>query len=184
MFTEHDGDDDYREFVRSVTDADCLDSPDRGDRDWRDVAVNFALDRSTAEWVWFGEQDFIIPPDWRWPDFTADAYGWQEHDDRWHPSCLFVRRRVIDRTRRYFGNVPVDHFYAFGREVAAQTPIEPLAPGFEHLQGTSQNHYLIEAGIEQGIFAPARFRRYLADCLAVSVPLHPEWVAHAKGALP
>jgi hypothetical protein len=176
VFTDHAGED-ISGWVRSVLDATCLDSPPVRE-DWRDTAVNHALDHSDAEWVWFTEQDFLITdPDRFWTQtvWAEKPLGWQEHDDRWHPSCLFVPRSVIDKTSRYFGTVPVDHFYAFGQEVNAISPIQILQGGFEHLQGTSQNHWLIDSGIDQGVFKRDRFRRYLADCLAADVPLHPGW---------
>ena len=121
VFTEHAGPD-LSPFVRSVfPDVTFIEA--RGEGDWRDVAVNAALDRSTAEWVWFTEQDLIAGP---WPDLTADAYGFPEGNGRWHPASLFVRRSIIDRTRRYFGTPPVDHFWMFSQELDALTTVQPL----------------------------------------------------------
>src|SRR3990167_1402006 len=69
--------------------------------DWRDAAVNAALNVSDAEWVWFTEQDFFVhdPYFWKLVDsfhVHADAIGVRE-DVRWHPCCLFVRRDNIER---------------------------------------------------------------------------------------
>jgi hypothetical protein len=156
--------------------VECFDSPDRGDRDWRDVAVNAALDRSDATHVWFTEQDWFGRL-----DFVGDAVGFKENDeDRWHPANLYVSRALIERTSRYFGPDPVDHFTKFGAELDALTTVRHLAPGYEHLQGLSQNHYLTDHGIDAGVFKRERYRRYLADCLASSVPLHPRWVENAR----
>lgn len=175
-FTPHAGPD-YSAFVRETVDAEFIDTDPLGD--WRDVAVNAALDRSTAEWVWFTEQDFrILTPEF-WPALTEGAYGWQEHDDRWHPSSLFVRRSWIDQTSRYFGPDPVDHFYRFGRELERLTPIQPLS-GFSHMQGLSHNHFLIDTGQEAGLFKRDEFDAYLRECLGLSVPLHPGWVERAQ----
>lgn len=176
VFTEHDGAD-YRAFVAAnFPEAECFDSPPRGDHDWRDVAVNAGLDRSTAPWVWFTEQDFIIRPGF-WEQVAGlvshDAIGWHEGaEERWHPSCLFVRRSAIDATDRYFGPVPVDHFTLFGRQLR---DVAEITGSFEHLQGTSQNHWLIDTGEDAGVFRRERFRAYLRDSLAVTVPIHPEW---------
>jgi hypothetical protein len=180
VFTDHHGPD-MSAFIRETTDAIFLDSH-VGGGDWRDAAVNMALDVSDARFVWFTEQDFLITdPSRFWGQvINAPVIGWQEHDDRWHPSSLFVRRDIIDRTRRYFGPDPVDHFYAFGKELEALSPIVRLEGGFEHLQGTSQNHSLIARGEDEGIFKRDRFRRYLADSLEAQVPLHPGWVAEAR----
>jgi hypothetical protein len=188
VFTEHDGPD----YTGFVTDAmgpgiECFWSPPRGNRDWRDVAVNAALDRSDAEWVWFTEQDFLItqPGAFFWRvNFLGqfahvDAMGWREIP-RWHPSCLFVRRSAIEQTDRYFGPEPIDHFFGFGAQLAPYDLVQRggLGGAFEHLQGVSQNDWLRhEAGTldTPGIFNRERFAQYLADCLEVTVPLHPLW---------
>lgn len=178
VFTDHHGPD-MSGWVREVTDATFIDSHVSGG-DWRDAAVNQALDRSDAERVWFTEQDFLIGEGfWEQVD-DSPVIGWQEHDERWHPSSLFVDRALIERTRRYFGPDPVDHFYAFGKELEALSPIKRLEGGFEHLQGTSQNHSLIDRGVDDGVFKRDRFRRYLAASLEAEVPLHPGWSERAR----
>lgn len=179
-FTEHDGFD-YSGFVREAMADDnvtFLDSYRSIDRDWRDQAVNDALNLSTAEWVWFTEQDFFITDPSRFWDeveglhFTNDAMGWMEPGGRWHPSCLFVRRSAIEETPRYFGPVPVDHFWTFGRQLL----VWHLTPGrWEHMQGLSQNHYLVDNDIVPGRFREDVFAKYIATSLLVSVPLHPDW---------
>ena len=163
--------------------------PDYSDgRDWRDTAVNAALDRSDAEWVWFTEQDFLVrQPDVFWwavdvCDVRDTAFGIREHGTgRWHPACLFARREVINQTERYFGGDPVDHFYRFGSQLGPVRPM-PILPDcdFEHLAGTSQNHFLIDRGESVGVYHPERFRRYLADCLEAGVPLEPTWAERAR----
>lgn len=186
---------DYRDFVREqMADiAECFDSPPLDGRDWRDVAVNAALDRSDAEWVWFTEPDFFITdPEEFWvgelapggPDPTVlrirlprdpVALGWKEHNPRWHPSSLFVRRWAIDRTARYFGPVPIDHFYTFGVELTAMGDVLYLVPTtYEHLQGLAHNHYLADTG-QPVTFHPERFVQYLRDCLLADVTLDPRW---------
>ena len=183
VFTQHDGRD-LSPWVRANL-PDVEFPPTFVDIDWRNGAVNAALQHSSAEWVWFTEQDFFIrqpEPFWELVDFGEKwlgAIGFREPVSlRLHPACLFVRRDVIDRTRRYFGPDPVDHFYAFGEEVIsiAQPRILYLKQVlFEHLQGTSQNHWLIDNGEDVGVFRRGRFRMYLWDCLAAGVPLEPGW---------
>lgn len=191
MFTENmqDGPVDYSPWVREQLGniAECFDSPPTQGRDWRDVAVNAALDRSTAEWVWFTEQDFLIhEPERFWRVVyirTFDmAVGWQEHDKRWHPSCMFVRRTAIEKTTRNFGPVPIDHFWMFGAEIESLFGWEHLENDidFEHLQGLSQNHYLVDQGIDAGVFNRPRFREYLTDCLESGVPLDQRWADRAQ----
>lgn len=186
MFTEHAGPVDYSGWVRDVLDATFLDSPDRGQRDWRDVAVNAALDASTAEWVWFTEQDLIVTNGadfWgQWERCIARGRALVIPDDngRFHPAHLLIPRPLVERTTRYFGPVPVDHFYAFSRELFALTrPVNALRTGYRHMQGVSHNHHLMDRD-EPPNFRRDEFRAYLADSLRVSVPLHPQWVWRAQ----
>lgn len=183
VFTDHDGPVDYRDFVRwALPDVTCVDSPERHHRDWRDVAVNHALTLSDAEYVWFTEQDFLITDPtlfWERMDLVRRVLGFRD-ETRWHPASLLVQRRLIDRTLRYFGPDPVDHFYTFSRELDELTLVDQLPTScFEHLQGLSQNHHLIDNDIDAGVFKRERFRQYLRDCLAVH-PLQPQWAANAR----
>lgn len=182
-FTEHDGLD-YQEFVINAMKPDDMKfvwSNRRPDQDWRDGAVNGALSLSDAEWVWFTEQDLIITdPRFWWVTHgitDMDVIGWHENNEtRWHPSCLFVRRSAIDRTGYHFGVTKHgDHFAQFSDELPEGYRIRPLF--FEHLQGLTQNHWLVDSGqAPTGIFNEARFRQYLRDCMEVTVPLDPGWV--------
>ena len=178
VFTEL-GEADYRPFLRSVLPAECHDSPPVG-RDWRDTAVNYALDRSRAERVWFTEQDFTITdPALFWPQTDGPVVGIDAGDGRpFHPACLFVDRAVIERTSRYFGTPPVDHFYTFGRELPE--PHRYIEGGWTHRQGTSQNHTLIERGIDEGVYRRAEFRDYLRASLEADVPMEPRWIESAR----
>lgn len=179
---------DYRAFVRDqIGDiAECFDSPDPGSRDWRDVAVNAALDRSDAEWVWFTEQDFFVKDPARfWGSVighelngNAAAIGFWDTVGRWHPASLFVSRRAIDQTPRYFGPEPNDHFVTFTRNFRAYIGALP-SDSFEHLAGLSYNHELVDRG-QTVTYNPDRFHEYLRDCLRSGVPLHPEWQRRAE----
>ena len=179
VFTAHGGTD-LSGFVRGNLDATFCESADRDD--WRDGAVNGALESSDAEWVWFTEQDFLVTEAF-WASVAAarsQAIGFVESDSgRWHPACLFVRRAAVEQTSRYFGPEPVDHFYRFGRELERVTRLSPIT-GYEHLQGVSQNHALLDRGETAGLWRMDRFRAYLVDCLAADVPLHPGWAERAR----
>ena len=179
VFTHQEGEDYSRFVAETLGDlAECYDSPPP-QLDWRYTAVNFALDKSDAEYVWFTEQDFFVTDPSFWDELTGDAAGWLE-SDRWHPSSLWVKRALIEQTTRYFGTPPVDHFWQFGGELEALTPIHEIKSGFRHMQGVSHNHYLIHAGIEDGIFRRDQFREYLRASLRAGVPLHPIWEAEAR----
>jgi hypothetical protein len=184
VLTAHDGTD-YGTWLRQTLHemgVHVLDSPDGPD--WRDAAVRHALTHSDAEWVWFTEQDFLVR-DGFWDamnDAMADrvVLGFLE-GDRWHPASLLVRRESIDATSRYFGPDPVDHVWTFGRELEAIATVRELPHGsYEHLRGTTQNHYLIDQHRNDGVFRRDRFRDYLRDCLAAGVVLHPNWADTAR----
>lgn len=185
VLTEHAGRD-ISGFIRHAI-GDLAYVMEPGPGEWRDAAVNAALDLSTSQWVWFTEQDFLIhEPERFWDAVRSgerfEAVGWRD-ETRWHPSCLFVRRAAIEATSRYFGPEPVDHFVTFSRELRGVYDLEAdLHRGldFEHLQGLSENHRLIEAGIDAGVFRRDRFREYLRDCLAAGVELEPAWRATAE----
>jgi hypothetical protein len=187
VFTDHPGRDLSGWVRQNFPTVRFLDSPPIPPKgDWRDIAVNAALDISDAEWVWFTEQDFFIHDPrnfWDFVDYVAErwpAIGFREPiSNRWHPACLFVRRDAIDQSRRYFGPDPVDHFFAFGAELPKVREFS-LDGTAEHLQGLSQNHSLIDAGESVGVFKRSRFREYLRECLAADVPLEYDWAENAK----
>lgn len=179
VLTELEGPTDYSGWLREHTPGvTFLDSPPTDGRDWRDVAVNAALDASDARRVCFLEQDVTVhwwPPDW------LPLVGWDAEDGRpFHPSALWADRRLIDRTARYFGPEPVDHFCAFGRDLAAiQRPFYLHRSDVSHMQATTESQMLIGLG-QRPKFHPERFAAWLTDCLAADVPLHPEWEARAR----
>lgn len=192
------GEVDYRELVESdlAGVADFYDATERGGRDWRDVAVNLALNNSDADWVWFTEQD-LLPHDETLllnleRALLVDTPVGRREDDRWHPSCLLVQREAIERTSRYFGPEPVDHFHTFGRELSknGDAPLDLVRLGVErdvdyvHLQGLSQNHQLIELGRYDQVFRPDKLAAYLAQArFATDVELHPTWIEQVNGFL-
>lgn len=184
VFTEHDGPDRSGWLRANFRDVTFLDSPDRGARDWRDVAVNAALDRSTADEVWFTEQDFeVTDPDVFWPQVRRPVAGIPEDGGRLlHPACIFADRSVIDATARYFGPDPVDHFGSFGQELAIDmTPIAFITGGFRHYRAISEGQYLMSIG-QPPRFHPELYHDWLTRSLAADVPLEPGWAALARAA--
>lgn len=188
-FSPMPGSDDWRDQLRPLLAADdvtCLDTRWEDGADWRDAAVNAALNVSEAAWVWFTEQDFhIVEPDNFWRTVyahleCADAIGVRA-DTRWHPCSLFVHRDAVEATSRYFGSDPVDHFYRFGKELEAKAArfvnIDAFWPyTYNHMQGLSHNFHLVRRG-EEVTFKPDEFARYLWACRHSGVPLVPEWTA-------
>jgi hypothetical protein len=180
VFTEHDGPDRSGWLRANFGDVTFLDSPDRGSRDWRDVAVNAALDRSTAGEVWFTEQDFLITDPAVFWSAVQSVSGIPEYGGRaLHPACIFAPRDLIDRTSRYFGPDPVDHFGVFTDELAALSPLTVLDRGWSHYRAISEGQYLMSIG-QPPKFHPELYREWLARSLAADVPLEPTWEALAR----
>jgi hypothetical protein len=177
MLTQYEGD--YSSWLRAnCPEVEFIDAPEG--EDWRDAAVNAALDESTAEHVWFTEQDFFITDEKFW-EAEGSVVGFNANDGRFlHPASIFADRDLIDRTARYFGPSPVDHFFSFGVELCRMVTPTILTEGFVHLQGTTQNHFLIGRGEDAGVFKRERFRDYLRDCLSANIPLHCDWVVGAE----
>jgi hypothetical protein len=189
-FTDHDGHD-YSGFVRSVFDATYVETHAGSGEDWRNVAVNAALEQSDSEFVWFTEQDlFFISPSsfWTIAEWVIyrrfDGFGWHENgEDRFHPSSLLVRRDLIDASSRDFAvGSEGDHFARFSHELDRETTSMVVGqPGiYEHLQGLTQNHWLIDSGITEGRFKEERLRQYITDSLEADVPLDPLWASNGR----
>lgn len=198
-FTEHHLDRDYSSYVRFMlmgADVTFVNAPREDGRDWRDTAVNLCLDTVEGEWVWFMEQDLLVHDD-HWFRRTlsglqsSGAIGYRDRGStRWHPSCMVVRRDIVERTGRYFGPDPVDHFHAFGLEVEAIAPFADLSEhlsqavefgtfgDFVHIGGLSRNHQLVSEGEYGRVRRPDEHARYLAACL--NVECHPRWRAEAE----
>ena len=194
-FSPHPGRLDYRDFVREELahlDVDLIYPEVPGGRDWRDVAVNAALDVSDAGWVWFTEQDFDPDPQlWLYVRVgMRDGYeviGLRQ-DGRWHPCCLFVRRALVELTPRYFGPEPVDHFYAFGRKVTELVaPLELPFRLYRHQAGLSRNHQLLDLHQYEEVYRPDEFAAYLRRCTQPGtqpkIRLEPRWLRQATNFL-
>lgn len=165
---------DFSPFVRAtLPNVTFLDTHSQ-ERDWRDVAVNLALDHSKAERVWFTEQDFLITDPAFWDQTDGPVVGIDMDDGRpYHPACLFVDRARINRTARYFGPFPRDHFYTFGAELG---PGHLITSGYRHFQAISESQMRCGMGL-QPTFRPEQFREWVALNLAADVPIDPLWRA-------
>lgn len=155
VFTETNQGDDYRGFLQMVLSQipiiTVINSPDpKPGEDWRDVAVNFALKNidSPADWVFFTEQDFFITTDRFWDEvLTAEKEGFEviatlEGANRMHPSCIFIKRDVLSKTKQFFGVVPgvCDHFGQLQIDLETlNVPIHIIRRNFKHMAGLSQN---------------------------------------------
>lgn len=175
VFSNHHARRDMRAFVRSTFDAEFLDAPLVGGEDWRDRAVNAALDRSKARSVLFTEQDFFYET---LPSLDTNA-GVRAGEGRWHPCFLYAARADIDRTSRDFGISEYgDHFARFGRELDPQ-PLNLGDDWYWHMQGLSEGQYQLTTTGEV-MFEPEQFARYLRLALDCGVMLDPEWQREAE----
>lgn len=188
VFTQTYQQPNYEEFVRQSMAEDNVTFlnaplPQTPTADWRNLAVNAALQLSTAEWVWFTEQDFYIEQEVL--DNLSDLMNFKAPNvyavydaGRMHPCCIFARREVIEKTSKNFGIVPdeSDHFSIFQRE------LEGLSIGigeiprqsYFHFNGLSSNCTLLQNGQEPN-YQPETFTKYLEDCLRATVPIDPRF---------
>lgn len=176
---------DYSLFVRDQL-ADCdvtfLNAPShRGEEDWRNVATREALQYSNSEYIWFTEQDFNVTDDKFWSDVEQHLSAKKAvigvmQGQRLHPCCMFVRREVLEQTRRDFGIVPnvSDHFSMITSDLESMgTEFTLLDKNtYYHMNGLSHNMYLVSAGLTVG-YKPEEFKTYLQKCLSSGVKLHP-----------
>lgn len=178
VFTETNQGVDERELIQGFMAKDDITFIDSrkivAGEDWRDVAVNMALDVSDASWVWFMEQDLFVTSQAFWPLIAKtmihhDAIGWMDGATRLHPACLLVKREFINKTPRFFGIVEnkLDHFAKFftslrlsGAKICKLKYPNDL---FYHMNGLSHNMTLLERG-EEVTYQPDEFRQYLALC--------------------
>jgi hypothetical protein len=192
VFTETNTGIDYTDFVKSALDYPefCFIYPEpiKAGEDWRDKAVNRALDESTANWVWFTEQDCLpISPSF-WPIVALgmarfDALGYKE-GQRMHPSNLWVKREFINKTPRDFSIKPneLDHFGKFYfslRFSGAKIHTFKYQGGtdnhdtFFHMNGLSHNLSLIQRG-EPPVYKEDQFSDYVRMSLEIE-PLDPRY---------
>lgn len=181
---------DFREFIENAMKDDritFLDSPPVVRADWRNVAVNFGLDHSDAQWVLFAEQDILPEGDELWSEIvqgfnTHDVMGWMDGTTRLHPGFLWAKRSVIDRTKRNFGIVPneLDHFALFYNDLVNAGAEIKLLPILEKYHFAGLTHNMTLARNQQKVHHKHReFRNYLSQCLASGVPLHDQFVSEA-----
>lgn len=188
VFTDMNVQKDYREFIGMVmkednitfVDSDPVNSPD----DWRNIAVNTGLRYSTAEWVWFTEQDFF----WKegfWEkvyEYAGSAMVMAANvQGRMHPCCIFIRRFVLDKhTRKDFSVIPnvSDHFSKIQEDLQNQIIVWIPDRLYTHMSGLSQNMFLLTCRKFFGkdprevMTYPKEFKKYCEDCLKLDIPMH------------
>lgn len=194
VFTETNQGANYKKFVMDAMNEDNVtffDSPTYGaEQDWRDVAVNCALQYSTSNWVWFTEQDFYPRNGfWNYVDslYTLGYDVIATYDaGRMHPCNILLKRSVLDKTRKNFAIVPgvADHFGQLQIDLEQMDiKIGAIHPdAYFHYNGLSHNFTLMSRG-ETPNYYPEEFNQYLNMCLEVNVPLEPGFVSLVRGFL-
>lgn len=184
--------DDFTHFVNeSMKDDACiiLRSPEvKSGEDWRDVAVNYALNFAQLDWIWFWEQDFFVMDDMFWREvdklsITSDVIG-IDVSGRLHPCCLAIKRSILYKTRLRFGIVPnkLDHFGMIQQDLEAINAAISYIPEkyWYHMNGLSHNYYLAHEKKEV-TYEPTRFAIYMQQCLdVVDVPLDDRFIKVAR----
>lgn len=179
----------YTEFIKEqLTGFHCqfvIPPPTPRDADWRDVATNLALLHSyNAEWIWFTEQDFIITDSDKFFEAIdkAEANGFEimahYNGDRMHPCSIFIKRTLLNKTRKDFGIIPnkYDHFYKIQQDIEAlQSPVYRIQAYCRHLNGLSSNMSLI-ARNEAPNYKPDELKEWLEACFLCGVPIDPRWL--------
>ena len=155
--------------------------------DWRDACIHAALEQSSAEYVLFMEQDFLIKTA-KFQEFLStekpskDVIGFMEGSptSRLHPAFLLVKQDLLKQTSMNFSACPVppeaDHFgyvsmdlkrlypdWTTLENLGLSTPID-----WEHLAGLTHNYTLLSRG-EYVAFKRPRFIEYNNELLRLPV---------------
>lgn len=182
VFTEMNaGTADYKQYIKEAMAKDRVTfvepEPSKAGSDWRNVAINSALPLSDSEWIYFCEQDFI-PAEGFWREVhdlqtRVDVFGHYQ-GDRLHPCCLFIKRELLDRTKKDFGADPdngFDHFGKLQRDLGKQNCIIGVVKSNlgHHMNGLSQNLFMLQKG-EEPNYKPPEFEEYCNECLYLDMP--------------
>ena len=151
-------------------------------RDWRNSAVNEALQSSVSEHVLFLEQDFLVKE-----GFFSEllrlgkeyaSVGFRQ-GNRFHPACLMVKRSVIEQTSKDFSveKDVGDHFSKFSTEIAQMGKSTDLGhlqlPEWHHIAGLTQNYRM-----DSLWYQPKEFYTYLH--LTEEYPQPNDWRVFSK----
>lgn len=169
-----------------------------GYEDWRNVATNHMLKQSNSEWVCSIEQDFFARD---WEKLFAMVFKAMETNDLVgmgamagspptfyiHPSFWFMKRSVLEQTRKDFSAAPgEDHFglvtrdaenlkakiFCIGRDGGLKCDINTGADAF-HQGGINQNY--LQADINYVYHRPDLFYIYNYWSLQADVLQSPEF---------
>jgi len=124
-------------------------------KDWYDIAVNAGLLQVTAPYVLLIEQDFLVKEGffenllWEGERTKFDVIGIRQNN-RFIPSCLLVKKDMMDKTSHDFSCNPPegDHCYKVSKELEDQADWSTLEnlhiEGYYHMSGLTFNYRLKE----------------------------------------
>jgi hypothetical protein len=181
IFTETESIFDMRDFLVNEMGKDRITmkrSPNVRNEDWRNIAVNYGLQHSDAEWVWFTEQDFL-PQEGFWPEVEKGIESGAKvlaafQGNRLHPCCILTERTTIEMTKKNFGIVvdKSDHFSVFQKNIEnLRLPVFTLTQ-YQHLNGLTHNLKLLENAQEPN-YQEREFINYLRRCLTCGIKINP-----------
>lgn len=191
VFTETNHGHDYSKFVKDAMFKDfvlCTYAPiTNSGEDWRNNAIHFAFIHSLhTEWLFFTEQDFFFHEGfWDFVNANEDKdYIGVMDATRLHPCCLFVKRTVLNQTRKNFGIVAgrLDHFGLIQQDLENGNFKGAIIPEnlYTHMAGLSHNLTLIFNGNTPN-YHVEELDRYLKASLKVDVPLSKEYTNMITG---
>lgn len=167
-----------------------------GDEDWRNVAVHAALGQSSAEWVWFLEQDFFFKSKsfiekLFQATYSYDAIGFWEAN-RLHPACLLIKRSLIDKTNKYFGTIAgkLDHFGSFSQDIVAQLGKDSIGElhnldllsqrDWFHMQGLTHNFNLCRMNDTDKIYKRDEFLTYVRYAPKIAISQSADFISECQ----
>lgn len=158
-FSDHHAGHDLSNFIRNKLPFCKFIEPKRKRDDWRDDAVNNAIDEvpDSVTHVLFLEQDFLIKDHTFFDRVLNDDklnFLCYIEGKRIHPAFAVVKKELIDKTNRDFSATPPgDHFHQFFKELEIftdKTNLESLGvkhkEDYFHMQGTNQNYVNFKYG--------------------------------------
>lgn len=183
VFTNHNVGGDYRSFVREAMKMDSIKFMDNravgGEEDWRDIATNLAINKSSGEWILFTEEDFFWK-DGFWDLIYKNSRNYEcihvSVQGRMHPCGILIKRSLLKKTCRDFSPIRdvSDHFSRIQNDLEKFNKLEVPQELWYHLGGLSQNMHLMMNG-QKVEYYPDEFIQYAKDCLSVTVPMHKDF---------
>ena len=149
--------------------------------DWRDSAVNLALNISSSEWILFMEQDLLFNHTFWSEALTAaqahDIVGIVEGSNRLHPAFLLVKRDLIEQTDKRFDARPpeYDHFDYLTEQLKEVADPYILKENYHHMAGLTHNYHIAKEN-PFAVYKPDEFATYNECLLSIPIKMYPPFI--------